>query len=831
MSERKNSDWRATKLFLALIVSVSLLSGCGSMPFSKKNAKSEASNTASKAAMSRAAAAKKGGIKKFSAVIKKDMAKDEGLFNVYSKDESFYFHIPDSILGREILVVSRIAKTTTGLGYGGEKTNEQVLRWERKRDKILLRQVSYRNVAADSLPIYESVRNSNFEPVISTFDIEALGPDSNGVVIEVSDMFTNDVPSIGIQFYNRERLRVRNVDRKRSYVESIKSYPHNVEVRHVLTYNASRPPSTRDVGAFSLEMNQSMILLPAEQHTPRIIDNRVRYFGIQQIDYGLDEQRATSRRYAARWKLVPKDKEAYLRGELVEPVEPIIYYIDPATPEKWRPYLKQGVNDWQEAFESAGFKNAIMAMDPPTAEEDPEFSPEDVRYSVIRYFSSDIQNAYGPHVSDPRTGQILESDIGWYHNVMNLLRNWFFVQTAAVNPEARSPKFKDEVMGELIRFVAAHEVGHTLGLPHNMKASSNYTVEQLRDPAFSRKNGVAPSIMDYARFNYVAQPGDGHEMEDLFPRIGDYDKWSIKWGYTWFPDNDPVAERKKLNEWTTEMNKNPLYHFGNPSREDPTSQTESIGSDNMDASDLGVANLKRIMDNLMTWVEEDGEDYSDLRELYLNIYSQWNRYLGHVLTNVGGVEQTYKTWDDEGSQFEIIPTDQQKKAMDYLDRQVFATPEWMLKHDILSRIQAAGIVEQIRRAQARAVNGLLDGARMGRMIEASALYSDAYAPVDMLDDLRTSLWKELGNGKSIDAFRRNLQRTYLDRVALLMTEEPRSFGSGAVEISQSDIRPLLRDQITRLKKDIRANRSRFDRVSRAHLEDSISRIDEILDID
>jgi hypothetical protein len=818
--------------FGIVLLSVGLLSGCASLPFgkSKKNSKAAASQMAKRPS----APAKKGGIKKFSEVIKKDMAKDEGLFDVYSKDENFFFFIPEDIVGREILVVSRIAKTTTGLGYGGEKTNEQVLRWERKRDKLLLRQVSYRNVAADSLPIYESVKNSNFEPIIETFDIAAHGPDSTGYVIDVSKTFTSDIPSMGLQSYMREALRVRNVDGSRSYVEHIHSYPKNVEVRHVLTYNASRAPSSSDVGAFSLEMNQSMLLLPEEKHTPRIIDNRVRYFGIQQVDFGLDEQRAESRRYAARWKLVPKDKEAYLRGELVEPVEPIVYYIDPATPEKWRPFLKQGVDDWAEAFEAAGFKNAIMAKDPPTKEEDPEFSPEDARYSVIRYFSSDIQNAYGPHVSDPRTGQILESDIGWYHNVMNLLRNWFFVQTAAVNPEARTPKFKDEVMGQLIRFVSSHEVGHTLGLPHNMKASSNYTVAQLRDPAFSRKMGTAPSIMDYARFNYVAQPGDGHVMEDLFPRIGEYDKWSIKWGYTWFPENDPVAEKKKLDAWTKEKIKDPIYHFGNPSREDPTSQTESIGSDNMDASDLGVKNLKVIMDNLMDWaaVEDEGEDYGDLRELFLNIYSQWNRYLGHVLTNVGGVELTYKTWDDEGVQYEMVPAAQQKKAMDYLDRQVFATPTWMFKPELLNRIQAAGILEQVRGAQVRAVNSLIDGARLGRMIEADALYGkEAYAPVAMLDDLRTSIWKELKGGKTIDPFRRNLQRGYLERIENMMTEEPRSFGSGSVDVSQSDIRPLLRDQVTRLKSDIRNNRARFDRVSRAHLEDAIARIDDMLDID
>ena len=418
--------------------------------------------------------------KSYNSIITSDAITDDGLFKVHKIDDKFYYEINPSHINREMLMVTRISKTLNGIGYGGQKINSQVLRWQKKNNKILLRVVSYENIASDSLAIYESVRNSNFEPILYSFDIETYNPADSSVLINITSLFTTDVKALGFPQFRRKSLKITSLDKKRSFIESIKSFPTNIEVRNVLTYISTDPPSTRNSQTISLEVNNSMILLPDDKMQPRLLDRRVGYFSQSQTDYGLDEQKAKSTSYIRRWKLVPKDIEAYNKGELVEPIKPIVYYIDPATPEKWRKYLKQGVEDWQVAFEAAGFKNAIICKYPPSKEEDPDWSPEDARYSVIRYFASDIQNAYGPHTADPRTGEILESDIGWYHNVMNLLRNWFLIQTSAVNDNSRGVKFKDEVMGELIRFVSAHEVGHTIGLPHNMGSSSGYHDDSLR---------------------------------------------------------------------------------------------------------------------------------------------------------------------------------------------------------------------------------------------------------------------------------------------------------------------------------------------------------------
>ncbi len=786
---------------------------------------------------------KKSPFKPYKEVITEEAKSDEGLFTVHIIDDKLFYEIPFTMLNKEMLMVSRIVQLPTGLGGGftnaGSKAREQVMRWQRKGKKVFLRIVSYTNVADEDLPIAQSVKYNNLEPIVQAFDIKAFNEDSTALVIETTGLFTKDVSAItGLSSGLRRNYKVTRLDGSRSMIDTARSYPINIEVKHTLTYNASTPPSNQQSGSITLQMNQSMILLPEDPMTPRYFDDRVGWFTVSQYDYGSEALKADRKTYIRRWRLVPKDPAAYARGELVEPVKPIVYYLDPATPEKWRPYFRQGIEDWNEAFEVAGFKNAIIAKDPPTHEEDPEFSPEDARYSVVRYVASTTRNAVGPSVSDPRTGEILESDIIWYHNHLRSYRNRYLLETGAANPRARTLNTPESEIGEMMRRVISHEIGHALGLPHNMKASSAYPVDSLRSGSFTQKYGIATTIMDYARYNYVAQPGD--ENIRFIRQLGPYDLYSVDWGYRYIPGaNSPDDEMETLDSWIDKHEGDPMYMFGSGrGGMDPTSQTECIGDDNIAASEYGVANLKKVAPNLIKWTTKDGENYTDLRELYGEMIGVWRRYINHVVTNVGGVYEVLKTADQEGAIYEPVPADIQRRAMQFLIEEAFQSPYWLMDKDILKRIQYPGAIDQMRSLQASVLNRLLDMGRMQRLIEAEVFEGDqAYGLMDMCQSLRQGIWSEVNRNQAIEIGRRNLQRAYIERMHYLLTEEqssiPAQFRAFVVrtnvDVSQSDIRAIVKAELKTLHSDLKkASKRATDPMTKIHLEDCMERVATII---
>lgn len=744
-------------------------------------------------------------------IITEDAETSTGLFKTHKVKDKHYFELSDSILEKEILVVSRISGFVKNLNFGGagvKSRPQQVIRFQKMDDNILMRSVSYSSVAEEGSPIYESVKNNNFEPIVMLFPIATYSADSTSYVIDIKDLFTKDIEMIGaVSPGQRKDFGLKGVDSKRSFITKMKSFPENVLVKHVLTYSGGEDlPDNSLTGTMSVEMTQSFITLPDVPMQSRLYDSRVGYFSINQIDYSLDEQKAATRRYITKWRLEPSDPEAYARGELVEPKKQIVYYIDPATPKEWAPWIKAGVDDWQKAFEAAGFKNAIVGKYAPTKEEDPDWDPEDVRYSVIRYISTDIQNAQGPHVHDPRSGEIIESDIMWYHNVMNLLRNWYFVQTAAINPEARSPKFKEEVMGRLIQFVSAHEVGHTLGLPHNMGSSVAYSVDSLRSPTFTKKMGTAPSIMDYARFNYVAQPEDGDV--GLMPDIGPYDKWSIMFGYKHFEGQTTDSERAIINEMIKERADDPIYRYGRQRGLplDHTAQTEDLGDDSMYASELGIENLKRIVPNLIEWTGEEGKEFENLDELYGNITGQFRRYIGHVVSNVGGVKEVYKTYDE--NEVTYVPNDieKQKRAMQFLDDQLFETPTWLIDEDILRRIEADGNIDRIEGLHNYAIRILFNGDRLDRLADNESING---ASTYTLSNLFNDSEKMIFSYTNPDVYQRVLQRTYVDQMIEMIDDDS----------SNSDARALARQSLASVASDTKRLRRRGSSITKAHFAD------------
>ena len=799
------------------------------------------------------------GSRPYSSVITPKAVTKSGLFLIHKVDERYFFEVPENVLGRDLLIVARISKAAADLrgsvlGYAGDQVNEQVIRLEKgPNNKLFLKKITYTEYSKDStMPMYKAVVNTNIQPIAYAFDIRTINPDTKALVIDLTEFINGDNDILFFNSASKSSLRIGGVQSDKSYIVQVNSYPVNTDIKTVKTYSRSGQilsgPGSGGLSSggstATMELNTSIVLLPEKPMQARYADERVGYFTVGYTDFDKDPQGVERINLAKRWRLEPKDEKEYKKGKLVEPKKPIVFYIDPATPKKWVPYLIQGVNDWQAAFEKAGFKNAIYAREAPTPQEDSTWSLEDARFSAIVYKPSSVSNASGPSISDPRSGEILESHINWYHNIMELLHNWYFVQASAVDPMARTMQFDDELMGQLIRFVSSHEVGHTLGLRHNFGASSTVPVDSLRSKTFLEKNGHSPSIMDYARFNYVAQPEDGVTQQNLFPRIGAYDHWAIEWGYKLLPDiYEPDEEKALLNELTIAKSNNNIYWFGSEQEQnDPRAQSEDLGDNAMKAGDYGIKNLQRIVAHLPEWTKIAHEDYGSLSQMFREIQDQYQRYVGHVVKNIGGMYETQKTVEQRGAVFELVPRSKQKEAMAFLNKQVFTTPKWLVNESIISKIGGDPLVS-IGRLQDRAMGDLLSTSKLMKLISAEAqLGSKAYTINELFYDLRQEVWKELSANKIVDVYRRNLQKNHLSRVIGMV--EPRSGGNtdlvqrsqnilvvgSSTTAANSDIVSIAKGELKELKRIISsALPATTDKMTRYHLQDCLERINTALD--
>jgi hypothetical protein len=775
-----------------------------------------------------------------------------GLFDVHMVNDRLLFEIPDSILGRDMVIMSRIAKTQDGLGLGGENlAPNMAVRWERRGDRILLRAVSHSSTADPDDNVYLAVQNGNFAPILHSLAVRAEGEGTS--VVDVTDLYLGDSPTFSLPRQRRQQLGVRNYDRDRSWLEFARTFPINVELRVVRTYAADNPPSNQRGGSISFEVNHSMILLPEEPMMPRHYDERVGLSAITVTNYSSDFQGVRPERYLRRYRLEPSDPEAFARGELVEPVQPWVWYLDPATPAEWIPYFREGLLEWNAAFEMAGFKNAIQVHVAPTEDEDPEFSLLDARYSVVRYVATPIRSANaGGDVVDPRSGEVIRAHMNMYQGILERLR-WLLVsQLATAYPQYQTHRMSQEDMGEALRYVVSHEIAHAIGLPHNQRANFAFPIDSIRNPDFVDRMGHSASSVGRTRYNYTLQPGDGVAPERA---MGLWDQFAVMYAYRPIPEARTADEELPvINQWITERAHLPWFRFGSAlfgidSEWDPHRMTEGISDDPVRAAELGMRNLRIAHEQIMNWVLDEGDDYYELETHHLQFLTQWNRYAEHAAAAVGGFWTHHKRVGEEGPIYTPVEAAYQREAMRFLDEHVFQTPHWALQVDQLRRLEHVGAVERIRAYQVLAVERVMNHNRLARLIEQEAFDGDAaYPPADMLDDLRRMLWRELASRGPIDTFRRNLQRGYLAHIHHLLNEaETRGWptpDSGNLRVSrnndpplnadlhlaQSDIRPLLRDQLRLLRAEIQAalGRGVADRNTRIHLEDALERIDAAL---
>jgi len=784
--------------------------------------------------------------KPYSQVITSKAKTDDGFFKVHLIEDKYFFELPDSLLKRDILTVNRISKAAAGVrsnmsGYAGDHIGDNVIRFEKgPGHRIFLKSISFSERSSDTTGMFHSVLNSSVQPIVAAFDIKAYGKDSvtkaRTSVIDITDYLNSDNDIFFFDQGAKKNLLLGNMVTDRSYISKVRAFKTNIEVRTVKTYlkssGTAAPGVTVSTSPVTYELNSSIVLLPKVPMKPRQFDPRVGFFATGYVDFDINPQGVKEVSMITRWRLEPKpeDIEKYKKGELVEPAKQIVFYIDPATPKKWVPYLIQGVNDWQQAFEKAGFKNAIIAKEAP---KDSTWSIDDASHNAIVYKPSDIPNASGPHVHDPRSGEIIETHINWYHNVMSLVRNWYLVQAAAVDARARKMQFDDDLMGELIRFVSSHEVGHTLGLRHNFGASSTVPVENLRNKKWVEANGHTPSIMDYARFNYVAQPEDGISQKGMFPKIGDYDKWAIEWGYKWMPEyKTPKEESAALNKMIIErIGANKRLWFGIESdSNDPRSQSEDLGNNAMIASAYGIKNLKRILPNIATWTKEPNEGYANAKMLYGEVINQYFRYMGHVSKNIGGVYNTPKTVEEKGSVYKPVLMTVQKEALSFLNRELFKTPQWLVNKELIG-YTGSDAVTTIKNIQVSVLSRILSTNNLMKLINSNELYGEgSFSALGLFAGLKSGVWTELNSASSIDLYRRNLQKAYINSMEALL-KEPASTGLlrlNAVDPFSTDISSIVRAHLNELKSDVNRAIPKSSGITKYHLQDIAIKIDNVL---
>ncbi|MBX7118465.1 MAG: zinc-dependent metalloprotease [Gemmatimonadaceae bacterium] len=786
----------------------------------------------------------------YAQVIRGDVKTKSGLFKTHQIGSQLYYEIPAAQLGKDLLLVTQIARTNEGDGYGGQAVDNRVVRWERKGNRVLFRSVSYNIIADPSAAVAKAVENANYDAILAAFPIAAFGPDS-APVIEVSRIYTNPPSEISVVQNYRG-----TVDATRSFLERVAAYPTNIEVEATLTIAAQPTPVSFFPGlppqqpapgtpptSKSFVLHWSMVKLPEQPMMPRLRDSRVGYFFTSSYDFSRPEQRAQQRNFISRYRLEKKDPSAAIS----EPVKPIVYYIDPGTPSWLVPFVKAGVEEWQSAFEAAGFRNAIVAREVP--KDDPDFSLEDARYSSIRWLPSTIENAVGPSIVDPRSGEILDADVQMYHNIMSLQTWWYWTQVGPLDPRAARLPLPDSLQGRLVQFVVAHEVGHTLGLPHNQAASGMYPADSVRSRTWVARMGHSPTIMDYARFNYVAQPEDSIPVADLIPKVGVYDRFAIRWGYAPVPGaRTPDDERPALDAIAREQDATPWFRYGIPDDFGAfpyTAYSEAVGDQDAVASTaLGLRNLKRLVPMLVPATTQQLEDVSMTKDGYSRLVSQFTTELRHVATIPGSALGQEKYGSQPGPRFTPVPRERQKAAVRFLQENLFTTPTWLLDPAILRRLEPDGAVARINSAQRSILATLMADERMARLVEYEAFpgATNTYSLGEYLGDIRGGLWSELGNGSvRIDAYRRGLQRIYLEAVAAKLNAPPATTPriSSSAQTGQlytaaprptTDVKAMLRQELRTLDGQLAAAQAKAaDAITRAHLADARFQIKQLLD--